>query len=213
MRHRPLGELRRARQPRRTKDATVIAAEPNSVRPLRGRFISFAGPKETNQRKGPSPTKRTGHRSGCGDFPTRHPWLGRKTMHILCIALRVCVDFGRSGLSICLILFRKKWEDLRSITQPTALDRVVFGPSMRLVMVAHPGSLRFQSRDLIAAYLIERLHHGTRYPGQFPPRYRSPGKRKARTRDGWQVMCRIFRVRPAALPGLRAVNSPLMLLN
>jgi len=40
-----------------------------------------------------------------------------KTMHILCIALRVCVDFGRSKLLICLIAFRKKWGDLRSPTR------------------------------------------------------------------------------------------------
>jgi hypothetical protein len=88
-----------------------------SVRSADG-FISFAGPKETNQRKGPSPTKQTGHRIGCGDFPTRHPWLGRKTMHILCIALRVCVDFSRSKLLTCLIAFRKKWGDLRHKAHP-----------------------------------------------------------------------------------------------
>jgi hypothetical protein len=35
-------------------------------------FISFAGPKETNQRKGPSPTKLTSERVTGRDFRTRH---------------------------------------------------------------------------------------------------------------------------------------------
>jgi hypothetical protein len=35
-------------------------------------FISFAGPKETNQRKGPSPTKRNGDQQAGRSFPTRH---------------------------------------------------------------------------------------------------------------------------------------------
>jgi hypothetical protein len=34
--------------------------------------------------------------AGRGDFPTRHPWLGRKTTHILCVALRVCRFLLRS---------------------------------------------------------------------------------------------------------------------
>jgi hypothetical protein len=35
-------------------------------------FISFAGPKETNQRKGPSPTKLNSERVSGRDFRTRH---------------------------------------------------------------------------------------------------------------------------------------------
>ncbi len=75
-----------------------------SVRPLRGRFISFVGSrgarsaperrsrprrgertarvKETNQRKGPSPTKRICQASVAGMFRLANPWLGRNTTHI-----------------------------------------------------------------------------------------------------------------------------------
>jgi hypothetical protein len=45
-------------------------------------FISFAGPKETNQRKGPSPTKRNNDLIIGRNFRTRHPWLGPKTARI-----------------------------------------------------------------------------------------------------------------------------------
>jgi hypothetical protein len=80
-------------------------------------FISFAGPlrrrrerrsrpegrapqvrvKETNQRKGPSPTRRNSDRKAGRDFRTRHPWLDPKTAGILPAALRVCLDPGLSA--------------------------------------------------------------------------------------------------------------------
>ena len=45
-------------------------------------FISFAGPKETNQRKGPSPTRRNGAGRPAGIFGLAIPWLDPKTAAI-----------------------------------------------------------------------------------------------------------------------------------
>src|SRR5207342_1764602 len=81
--------------PQRATDSEwrrLCKADLQSFRPLRGRVTFLCkGPKKSNQKKGPFPRGSNSSSLKCsGDFPTRHPWLGRKTAHILCAALRVC---------------------------------------------------------------------------------------------------------------------------
>ncbi len=49
---------------------------------LAGEVLSFAGPKESTQRKRPSPTDRSRSVRCRRHFRTRHPWLGPKTAAI-----------------------------------------------------------------------------------------------------------------------------------
>jgi len=70
--------------------------------PAAAGFISFVGPKETNQRKGPSSTKQTRGVRICRDFSTRHPCRVEKRCASLPAALRV------SGLGMPLMCFQKQ---------------------------------------------------------------------------------------------------------
>jgi hypothetical protein len=58
-------------------------------------FISFAGPKETNQRKGPSPTERNSDRKAGRNFRTPHPGSIPNRRPSMAAALRV---YGSRGL-------------------------------------------------------------------------------------------------------------------
>ena len=70
--------------------------------PAAAGFISFVGPKETNQRKGPSSTRRTRCLRRSRDFSTRHPCRVEKRCASLHAALRV------SGLGMPLMCFQKQ---------------------------------------------------------------------------------------------------------
>src|SRR6478672_6875011 len=74
-----------------------------------GELLFFAGPKKSNQKKGPSAQEHTIRGAGSRDFPTRHPWLGRKTARVLRAALRVLLRTAIQKLlaaraTACLVL-------------------------------------------------------------------------------------------------------------
>jgi hypothetical protein len=74
-----------------------------------GELLFFAGPKKSNQKKGPSAQEHTFRDVGSRDFPTRHPWLGRKTARVLRAALRVLLRTAIQKLlaaraTACLVL-------------------------------------------------------------------------------------------------------------
>src|SRR6476646_8000585 len=74
-----------------------------------GELLFFAGPKKSNQKKGPSAQEHTFRGVGSRDFPTRHPWLDRKTARVLRAALRVLLRSAIQKLlaaraTACLVL-------------------------------------------------------------------------------------------------------------